>query len=153
MKPRFIISSIVITVLLITTSTFSQSNNLSDDELKHQVVYKNPLKGLRCTDEDIRLDCAFALGKIKSGKAVIPLMKLLREDPSEAVRIVAAQSLIEIGDPRGVFLVGRTAKFNNSEHVRNLCDKFYSYHLFSESMAKLEDSSTEELTLDLEIKN
>ncbi len=153
MKPRFIISSIVFAVLLFTTAANCQNSNLSDDEKKHQVVCKNPLKGLQCPDEDIRLDCAFALGKIKSEKAIIPLMKLLREDPSDAVRIVAAQSLIEIGDPRGVFLVGRSAKFNNSERVRNLCDKFYSYYMISESLAKLEDSSTEELTMDIEIKD
>jgi len=153
MKPKSIISSIVFIVLLFTTTAFSQGSKLSDDELKHQIVCKNPLKGLQSADEDIRLDCAFALGKSKCDKAVIPLMKLLREDPSEAVRIVAAQSLIEIGDARGVFLVGRSAKFNDSERVRNLCDKFYSYHSYSESLAKQTDNSTEELTLDSGNKN
>ncbi|MCX6170260.1 MAG: HEAT repeat domain-containing protein [Ignavibacteriales bacterium] len=153
MKPRFIISSIAIAVLLITTSAFSQSNNNLDDELKLKIIQKSPLKGLKCTDEALRLNCAFALGKMKSEKAVIPLMKMLREDPCEAVRIVAAQALIEIGDPRGIYLVGRSAKFNDSERVRNVCSKFYSYHLFSESLAKLSDDSIEELTMDLEIKN
>jgi hypothetical protein len=153
MKPRFIISSIVFAILLFTTIILPQSPKLSDDELKHQIVYKNPLKGLHSSDEDIRLDCAFSLGKIKSEKAVLPLMKLLRDDPSDAVRIVAAQSLIEIGDPRGIFLVGRSAKFNSSEHVRTLCEKFYSYHEFSQSLAKLSESSTEELTMDVEIKD
>ena len=153
MKPRYAIISAVAAFLLFTSNVRPQTSNLTEDEIKAQIVKIIPLKGLKCTDEKLRLDCAFALGKMKSDKAVIPLMKLLREDPCEAVRIVAAQSLIEIGDPRGVYLVGRSAIFSDSERVRNFCNKFYSYHIYKESLAKLSDNSAEELTLRIEMKD
>lgn len=136
MKKRILILSAFFSLFLFTTTIFPQVLNPGEIDANHQIVYKNPLKGLCCDNEDVRLDCAFVLGELKYKKATIPLMRMLREDPSEAVRIVAALSLIKIGDPQGVFLVSRTSKFNDSEKVRKYAEKFYNSHLYQQLVEK-----------------
>ncbi len=144
MKPRFLSLIVVLLMFLFTYNIFSQSNKITDEELRSKIIQKYPLKGLCCEDPDMRLDCAFALGEQKCQKAVFPLMKMLREDPDEAVRIVAALSLIKIGDPVGVYLVKRTAKFNDFSKVRDLCQKFYNSYAYHEYMATQEDNKEAE---------
>lgn len=93
--------------------------NLSQIEL-------NLLNGINSENEGLQSSSAFYLGEMKSSKAVIPLLKTLHEGESEAVRIMAALSLIKIGDARGVYAVKRASEFDGSERVRNLCKGFYA---------------------------
>lgn len=144
MKPRFMIASLLCCLFLLTNSVIPQVNTTSAKDSK-QVVSKNSLKGLCHSDACTRLDCAVACGMAKCQKAVIPLMKMLREDPSEAVRIVAAQSLIQIGDPIGVYLVSRSAIFNDSEKVRALCEKFYNAYAYEQYVASQKSINDEEI--------
>ncbi|MFO7445204.1 MAG: hypothetical protein R6W90_02510 [Ignavibacteriaceae bacterium] len=60
--------------------------------------------------------------------AVIPLMKMLREGKSEIERIAAALSLYEIEDGRGIYSLCGTAKFDDSERVRNISKNLYYQH-------------------------
>ena len=66
------------------------------------------------------------LGYLKSDKAVIPLMKMMRDENSEESRIIAALALIRIGDEQGVYMVGRTALYNSSDRVKRIAEKFYN---------------------------
>jgi hypothetical protein len=145
MKTRLLVLSILCSLFLITNDVLPQVAKPLEIDARHEIVYKDPIKGLNSADADIRLDCAFVLGELKCQKAAISLMRLLREDPSEAVRIVAAESLIKIDDPVGVYLVNRTAKFNEFEHVRKLCEKFYNSYVYEQLTAAHPDASKEEI--------
>jgi hypothetical protein len=67
---------------------------------------------------------------MKSTKAVIPLIAILRDDDSYPARIIAALSLIKIDDAQGVYMVSRTIKFNSQEGVRKMSEKFYLSYLW-----------------------
>jgi hypothetical protein len=153
MKFRVLLTSFVLVILVSSQQVFAQGSNSMDEELRNKIIQKNPLKGLCCEDPSMRLDCAFALGEQKCEKAVIPLMKMLREDSDEAVRIVAALSLIKIGDPIGVYLVKRTAKFNDFSKVRELCEKFYTSYAYHEYLADKADREAEEILTSLPASN
>ncbi len=150
MKTKTLILSAFFFLFLMAASVFPQVGNPGEVDDAHKIVYKNPLKGLYCNNEDVRLDCAFVLGELKYKKAVIPLMRMLREDPSEAVRIVAAQSLIKIGDPQGVYLVSRTKEFNDFAKVRKYAEKFYNTYVYEQSVAKNKESFAEDILAAME---
>jgi hypothetical protein len=153
MKSRVLLTGLVLIMLVSLTKVLPQTANNMDEELRNKIIQKNPLKGLCCTDPAMRLDCAFALGEKKCANAVIPLMRMLREDPDEAVRIVAALSLIKIGDPIGVYLVKRTAKFNDFSKVRELCQKFYNSYIYHEYLADKENKEAEDILTALPVSN
>jgi hypothetical protein len=153
MKKKTLIPTAFFCLFLSATTVFSQVGKPGEIDAEHQIVFKNPLKGLCCGNEDTRLDCAFVLGELRYKKATIPLMKLLREDPSEAVRIVAAQSLIKIGDPQGVYLVSRTIEFNNSDKVKKYAEKFYNSYLYQQYVNKNNKEFSEEILAAMESAN
>lgn len=153
MKTRLLFLTLICSLFLAATEIFAQVAKPLEIDLKHQIVYKCPLKGLESSDADIRLDCAFVLGEMKCTQAAIPLMRMLREDPDEAVRIVAAESLIKIDNPIGVYLVNRTAKFNDFERVRKLCEKFYNSYVYEQYINSHPDASKEEVLAALASQN
>jgi hypothetical protein len=153
MKSRVLLTGLVLLILALFSKAIPQTTNIADEEMRNKILQKNPMKGLCCQDPDMRLDCAFALGEQKCQKAVFALMKLLREDQDEAVRIVAALSLIKIGDPVGVYLVKRTAKFNDFSKVRELCSKFYNSYAYHEYIADKENREAEDILTALPLSN
>ena len=114
-------------LILIAVSLTSAKNKLTPEaKAKAETNY---LAGLNSENEGLRVSSAYFLGEINSSKAVIPLMKMLRNDESESARTVAALSLIKLGDARGVYLVKKAIEFNDFEKVRCRCAKFYSGYL------------------------
>lgn len=58
---------------------------------------------IKCLEGDLFSDdAAEILGKLKTKKAVMPLVKALNENESDATRWEAAEALGEIGDKRAV---------------------------------------------------
>lgn len=129
MKVSKLFSLILLSLLFLYNVTFA--NDELDPRIKAQysTVEKNLLEGLKSDNEGLRVSCEYYLGEMKSKKAVIPLMHILRDDPSYPARIVAALSLIKIEDPQGVYMVGRSIDFNTNEGVRKMSKKFYLSHL------------------------
>ncbi|PJA97095.1 MAG: hypothetical protein CO129_03070 [Ignavibacteriales bacterium CG_4_9_14_3_um_filter_34_10] len=109
-----------------STNIFAGSNNMRDIE-------QNLLAGLTSENEGLRLSCAYFLGEYKSESAVIPLMNALNTEDNICMRIIAALSLIKIGDERGVFLVQRTSVFDDCEVVRKISERFYLAYLHNKS--------------------
>ena len=67
---------------------------------------------------------------MKSEKALIPLMNLLRSGKTDGARAMAALSLIKIGNQRGIYKVMQEAKFNDSKNIRKLCKHLYKSYVF-----------------------
>lgn len=93
--------------------------------------------GINSTNTGLRASAAHMLGEIKYRKAVIPLMRMLKTEKQENVRIVAALALYKIGDERGIFAIKQAVKFDRSEKVRRFCAIFYNLHIRNTSKDEL----------------
>ncbi|HEX2865424.1 MAG TPA: HEAT repeat domain-containing protein [Ignavibacteriales bacterium] len=103
------------------------------------------LKSIKSGNFDERVNSAYALGEIKSAKAMIPLLAMLKDEPVEGARIMAALSLYKIGKEQGIYAIERAAQFDKSERVRKMCTNFYNNHVLNEAADK---PDTEEELLD-----
>jgi len=121
-------SGMVVTALalLIMASTMvvaeDQTGGLTD--VQYAKAEANLLLNLKSENQGVREGSAYLLGELRSDRAVLPLMAMLRNGESESSRIVAALALTRIGDARGVFAVKRAAIFDDSEQVQQKCAFF-----------------------------
>ncbi len=132
MKARLFLTGILMLTVVLTASTFANVSPSSKTNT-YETIELNRLIGLSEDNEGLRVSAAFNLGEMKSQKAVIPLMKLLKDGKTDEEKIIAALSLIKIGDPQGVFLVSRAAQFQESARVRRVCEKFYNGYLIQKA--------------------
>jgi hypothetical protein len=127
----------------VTNTIFAKENSGVPKANSYQAIELNRLTGLSSDNTGLRVSCAFNLGEMKSEKAVTPLISLLRSGATEEERIIAALSLIKIGDSRGIYMVGRSGVFNSFEKTRRMCDKFYQSFLLHQYL-KTQASQPEE---------
>lgn len=123
---------------LFTTSLLAGSNSAS-----RETIEKNYIQGVQSENEGLKISAAYFLGELKSTKAVIPLMKILRDDKCDGARLAAALALVKIGEPRGLFMVKRSAVFNDCEKVRKMAKQLYTAYLFG---SKTKDMVDEEVS-------
>ncbi len=117
----------VLFALLLTAETFAIGPKFfNSPRVTKDVIEKCYLDGIASDNEGVRASAATYLGFLKSEKAVLPLMKMMRDEKCEESRIIAALSLIRIGDEQGVYMVGRTALYNSSDRVKRVAEKFYN---------------------------
>jgi len=83
------------------------------------------LQEMETDNIEIRVSSALTLGELRSEKAVIPLMRILKNDDDERARISAAISLWKIGDGRGLYAIKRAVQFDESARVRRICKLLY----------------------------
>ena len=130
MKVKIFSSLLLLSLLLFTGLSSAEVNKSNIEANTYESIELNRLIGLASDNEGLRVSCAFNLGEMKSDNAVIPLMKLLREGQTFEERVIAALSLVKIGDSKGVFLVSRLAKFSDNEKIRRMCERFYSGYIY-----------------------
>lgn len=143
MKLTKVISIILISVLLLSSTTIAYQELDPVVKAKYKIIEANLLFGLKSDNEGLRTSCAYYLGEYKSGKAVLDLMKILRDDECYAARIVAALSLIKIGNRQAIYMVKRTSLFNEVEGVRKMSEKFYLSHLMKQYLEKYPEKAEE----------
>jgi hypothetical protein len=90
---------------------------------------KSLTNGLNSDNVGLRTSSVYLLGELKSNESVIELMRILRNDPYEEARILAALSLYKIGDARGINAIKQRTRFDESERVRKNCQLFYQSFL------------------------
>ncbi len=115
---------IFVVLSIFVTSTFAGPNPNT-----RETIEQNYIEGINSDNTGLKVSSAYFLGEMKSDKAVIPLMKILREDNCDGARLAAALALIKIGDARGVYLVKRSIDFNDCEKVRKMARHLYSAYL------------------------
>lgn len=108
----------------------------ANNDQKEKAV-ENLLVGLNSDNEGLQSSSAFFLGEYNFREAVIPLMKILKSNAEEELRIQAALALIKIGDARGIYAVKRAGKFDESKRVREICSKFYNAYISKELTSPL----------------
>lgn len=128
MRKKFVF---FVTALLLMglTMTFGQTFNSGSEQLNSKDAVANYLKGLNSDNNGLRLSSAYFAGEYGIADAVIPLMKMLNNEKSESGRIMAALALTKIASGKSIFAVKQAAKLDKSKRVRELCSKFYNYHV------------------------
>ena len=124
---KLLISVFTLTVFIFTTLTVFASNKEKESKSEaRQKIESNLLMGIKSDNEGLRISSAYFLGELKSEKALLPLMEMLRSEENEGARLMAALSLVKIGSERGLYMLKREAQFNSSKRVRNMCKIFYN---------------------------
>ena len=88
------------------------------------------LMGLNSENDGVQAGCIYMFGELCCDKAVIPLLRILHNDPREEIRILAALSLYKIGDSRGIFAIKQAREFDESDRVKRLCKLFFQAYLY-----------------------
>ena len=139
MKTKILFAVILIATFLFNSALFAGENKNTPAPNSYEAIELNRLIGLASDNEGLKVSCAFNLGEMKSQKAVIPLIAMLRDGKSDEERIIAALSLMKIGDAQGVYMVSRAAKFSDNSRVRYICEKFYNGYLIEKENSKTSD--------------
>jgi hypothetical protein len=142
--------TVAVAVFAVGGATMSHASDKDDSivDMKFDMAEVNLLIGLESDNMGLSESSAYMLGELKSGKAVIPLMNILRSGEHKSSRVVAALALCRIGDARGVYAVKQAAKFDDSEFVQQKCAWFYDQYVqpgsfdFIASGAEQSDDST-----------
>jgi HEAT repeat protein len=120
------LTAILVTVLLVSSSVFAKT----PAELKaEQNLVKSELtllEGLKSSNDGVRLSSAYYLGELKSEKAMLPLMSMLRNGSTAEERISAALALSKLNNERANYLLKRTAELDSDERVAKICKVFYN---------------------------
>lgn len=109
----------------IATVTFPQANKEITVSAKYETIEANYLAGLNSDNHGLKVSSAYFLGDIKSHKSVIPLMKMFRNEKNDGAKLIAAWSLLKIGDSRGVFLVKRESELGSCDGIRCMLNQLY----------------------------
>jgi len=121
---RTSIPFLILFLVLVSILIFPQGIKDTDHKA-NETCYQTLLSGVTSDNDGLRAGCAYMLGEVACDKGVIPLLKILHNDKREEARIVAALSLYKIGDSRGIFAIKQAIRFDESDRVRRLCEKFY----------------------------
>jgi hypothetical protein len=123
----FLVTVVIISVFIQSTTSAAEFPKVKS--ANSAIIEQNLLNGITSECSGLRLSAAYYLGEMESSKAVIPLLEMLHKCKCEQSRILAALSLIKIGDRRGVFAVQQSAIFDDSPRVRRMCQTFYLSYL------------------------
>jgi len=119
--------SILITFLLTSLligSSYAAGNPKAVTEIRQNTI-SSLVNGLNSENLGLKSGCTYMLGELQIRTAVIPLMKILRENENEDLRIAAALALYKIGTPMAINAVKQSIRFDNSERVSKHCANFY----------------------------
>ncbi len=130
MKRMTFIVFIFVIITAFCSSSFSQpaSSNqvkISPGSAKYSIIEANYLDGLKSENKGLKVSCAYYLGEIKSKKAVVPLMAMLRNENDKGAKLIAAWSLLKIGDSRGVYLVSNISNDIDCTAVLSMLEHLY----------------------------
>ena len=112
-------------VVAITTVSFAQADKEISTPSKYEAIEANYLTGINSDNQGLKVSSAYFLGNMKSIRAVIPLMKMFRNEKNNGAKLVAAWSLLKIGDSRGVFLVKRESELGNCDSINCMLHQLY----------------------------
>ena len=134
---------LIATLLLgITSASFGNDDKSRTDASENTIA--SLLEGLASDNLGLKSSSAFMLGELKVTRAIIPLLRVLHTDKSEEVRISAALALYKIGTPMSIYAVKQAGRFDKSDRVNKLAQKFYAEYL-REKFSNIDDTETDNL--------
>ncbi len=93
---------------------------------KYVKIEANYLAGLNSTNAGILASSIYFVGEMKSEKALLPLMKIFRETKSDEVKLLAAWSLLKIGNSRGTHLVKWEVDNGENKNIKEMLEWLYN---------------------------
>jgi HEAT repeat protein len=132
--------SLLFTVLvLFSVQTLSAKSAVFSVEKKSAIV-DNLVKAINSENTGLHTSGAIVLADLinesylasdDASKAMIPLLRLLKNGETEKERIAAAVALYQLGNPIGIFQLGGVARFDENKKVATVCKNlYYTYHTF-----------------------
>ena len=118
------ITVVVLSLFLICVSQASTKPK-SNVETKSNTV-ESLIMGLESDNIGLKSSSAYMIGELELTEATIQLLRILRNDESEDLRIAAALALYKIGSPIAIYAVKQASKFDDSKRVSKHCASFYS---------------------------
>ena len=115
------------TASAISTSTYNDFSVFSED--KYDQIEENMLTGIKSNNTGLQTSCAYFLGEMKSDRAMIPLLRLVKNGGTESARIIAALSLYKIESKIGMYRLKYLAESEESELARRVFDKIYKKYV------------------------
>jgi len=104
--------------------SFNDFSSFSEEEKER--IEENLLQGVTSNNLGLQTSSAYFLGELKSDKAIIPLMRLVRAGNSEEAKIIAAVSLYKIESARGMYLIKQLSKHEENEMVKRNFTRIYN---------------------------
>ncbi|MFH0735596.1 MAG: HEAT repeat domain-containing protein [bacterium] len=139
MKKQFVT---ILGLVLLFAVSITAAENLNK-KITNEQIEENLLVGLQSDNLGLRVSSAYLLGEIKpSEKAILLLMKTLRDDPDPRAKTMAALTLVKLEDERGLFLVQSQCKFSQDCKVRKMCQHLYASYLSKKQGALKETRDT-----------
>ncbi len=125
-------TALFVSICVLTVITLAQTPaELTKAGFSTEQIEENYLRGLNSDVPGLQVSCAYFLGEMRSEKAVIPLMKMFRnKDAAPGQRIMAAWSLMKIGDERGLYLLKCEADNPECDYLRCLSEFLYKDHCY-----------------------
>jgi len=130
MKNLATIFTVLLLIITLSSTAFAGDNSTKKYECTQNTI-ASLIEGLSSDNTGLKTSCAYMLGELNVTEGIIPLMRLLRNDESEEVRICAALALYKIGTPVSIFAVKQAIRFDESDRVSKLAAKFYYDYLRS----------------------
>jgi len=84
------------------------------------------IMGLESDNAGLMSSSAYMIGELQLDQATIQLLRVLRNENNEDLRIAAALALYKIGSPIAIYGVKQAGKFDESERVSKHCASFYN---------------------------
>lgn len=132
MKTLFIVFAALFTVQTVTAQTAVFSAE------KKSAIVDNLIKAISSENTGLHTSAAKVLSDLISesylessdaSRAMIPLMKLLRNGKTEEERLAAAVALYQIGSPIAIYQLRGVGHFDNDKKVAAACKNlYYTYH-------------------------
>ncbi|MCW8803828.1 MAG: hypothetical protein OQK57_05460 [Ignavibacteriaceae bacterium] len=126
----------VILTLLVVQSLTAQIPEFPAE--KKSVIVDNLTVGIESENTGLHTSAALVmydlineayLESTDASKAMVPLLKMLKEGKTDEERIAAAVALYELGNPIGIYRLRGVAVFDDNERVATICKNlYYTYH-------------------------
>ena len=120
---KSLLITILLTCLLIGAS-YAEGNPKEVTKISQNTILSLE-NGLKSENLGLKSSCVYMLGELKVSNTVIPLMRILRENENDELRIAAALALYKIGTPMAIHAVKQSIRFDDSERVSKHCASFY----------------------------
>jgi hypothetical protein len=124
MKKIFTILILIVLMFSNSALTFAIGGPKKADNRENTIA--SLLEGLTSENTGLKSGSAYMLGELKVTAAVIPLMKVLKNNGNVEVRISAALALYKIGTPLSISAVKKAIRFDESGRLKKLAQNFYA---------------------------
>lgn len=135
MKNIFI--SLFLVIMLFPTIVSAAESPKAKKQNSFNNTIKSLMLGLSSDNFGLKTSSAYMIGELKIESAVIPLMRMLRNEESDEAKIVAALALYKLGTPMSIHSLFQASRFEDSKRVRKMCSGFYLDYVSKNKIAEI----------------